>query len=107
MFDCGMTMGDQVSNITRSANYQLLNIGRARKMLTDKAKKFAMHTFVTSRLDYCNSLLIGISNYHLQRLQNIQRTAARLISKKRKYDSISTELMHQPSLASICQRIDY
>ncbi len=106
MFDCGMTMGAQVSNITRSANHQLINIGRARKMLTDEATKLAVHTLVTSRLDYCNSLLIGISDNHLQRLQNIQRTAARLISKKRKYDSISTELINLHWLP-IRQRIDF
>ena len=57
MFDCGMTMGAQVSSITSSANYQLMNIGRARKMLTDEATKLAVHTLVTSRLDYFNSLL--------------------------------------------------
>ena len=60
------------------------HIGRGRKMLTDAATKLAVHTLVTSRLDYCNCLLIGISDNHLQHLQNIQRTAARLISKKRK-----------------------
>ncbi len=82
------------------------HIGRGRKMLTDAATKLAVHTLVTSRLDYCNCLLIGISDNHLQHLQNIQRTAARLISKKRKIDSISTELINLHWLP-IRQRIDF
>ena len=75
-------------------------------MLTTEATKLAVHTLVTYKLDYCNSLLIGITDNHLQRLQNIQRTAARLITKKRKYDSISTELINLHWLP-IRQRIDF
>ena len=89
MFDPGMTVCAQVANITKAANFQLVNIGRARKMLTTESTKLAVHTLVTSRLDYCISLLVGVSDTLLKRLQNIQRTAARLITKKRKYDSIT------------------
>ena len=41
MFDCGLTMVTQVANIARSANLQLVNIGRARKMLTTESTKLA------------------------------------------------------------------
>ncbi|XP_072036953.1 uncharacterized protein [Amphiura filiformis] len=105
MFDPGLTMAAQVANITKSANFQLVNIGRARKMLTTDADKLAVHTLVTSRLDYCNSLLAGINN-NLLRLQNIQRTAARLITRKRKHDPISDDLIHLHWL-SVKQRIDF
>jgi hypothetical protein len=93
MFDPGMSMCAQVANITKAANFQLVNIGRARKMLTTEATQLAVHTLVTSRLDYCNSLLVGVSDTLLKRLENIQRTAARIITKKRKYDSITPELI--------------
>ena len=78
-----MKIHRQVVNIVRSANFQLVNIGRARKMLTTESTKLAVHTLVTSRLDYCNSLLAGINRALLKRLQNVQRTAARLITRKR------------------------
>ena len=92
MFDSGMTMAAQVFNIVKSAIY-LVNIGRARRLLTDDAIKLAIHTLVTSRLDYCNSLLIGISLRLQRKLQNIHRTSSRLITKRRKFDSITSQLI--------------
>ena len=106
MFDRSMTMNAQVASISKSANYQLINIGRARKMLTTEATKLAVHTLVTSRLDYCNSLLTGISDILLKRLQNIQRTSARLITRKRKYDHVTADLIDLHWLP-IRQRIDF
>ena len=47
---------------------------------------------VTSRLDYCNSLLNGLSQTHMLRLQRVQNTAARLICRIKKFDHISTSL---------------
>ena len=106
MFDPAMTMSAQVSSIIKTANFYLTNIGRARRLLTVDATKLAVHTLVTSRLDYCNSLLIGISQKLKRRLNNVQRTAARLITKKRKFDSITPELIKLHWLP-IHQRIDF
>ncbi|XP_071849869.1 uncharacterized protein [Apostichopus japonicus] len=76
-------------------------------MLTTEAAKLAVHTLVTSRLDYCNSLLIGVNKSLITKLQNVQRTSARIIVKRKKYDSshIGT---HCSSLAPyIQQRIKF
>ena len=47
---------------------------------------------VTSRLDYCNSLLNDLSQTHMLRLQRVQNTAARLICRIKKFEHISTSL---------------
>lgn len=106
MFDCNMTMSAQVTKIVKAANFHLINIGRARKMLTTESTKTAVHSLVTSRIDYCNSLLVGISGSLLKRLVNIQRTAARVVTRKRKYDSISDDLVELHWLP-MKQRIDF
>jgi len=49
-------------------------------------------TTVTSHLDYCNSLLNGLSQTHVLRLQRVQNTAARLICRIKKFDHISMSL---------------
>ena len=41
------------------------------------AKSIAV-ALVQSRLDYCNSLLFGISQFNLEKLQRVQNLAARL-----------------------------
>ena len=48
-----------------------------------------MHAFVSSRLDYGNSLLYGIGEGHLDTLQRIQNAAARLVVDGRKFDHVS------------------
>ena len=75
-------------------------------MLTTEATEIAVHTLVTSRLDYCNSLLIGINQSLQNKLQNVQRTSARIITKRRKFDSITSELIKLHWLP-IHQRIDF
>jgi len=92
MFDCHLNMSKHISTICRSASYHLHKIGSARKYLTTDATAQIIHAFITSRIDYCNSLLHGIPETSLQRLQNIQNTAARIISKTRKYDHITPVL---------------
>ena len=51
-----------------------------------------LYATVTSRLDYCNSLLYGAKQSHIDRLQCCQNNAARIISKRRKFDHISPVL---------------
>ena len=92
IFDDKMNMEKQVSNICKSANFQLRNIGAIRNCLNDKAASQLVHSLITSRLDYCNSLLGGISDTQIERLQRVQNNAARIVAKLKKYDHISPTL---------------
>jgi len=47
-----------------------------------------VHAFISSRLDYCNSLQYGISDILLRRLQAVQNAAARLVTGTRRCDHI-------------------
>jgi len=44
---------------------------------------------VSCRLDYCNSLLAGVADVQLRRLQSVQNAAARLVSGARRHDHIT------------------
>ncbi len=55
--------------------------------------EIAVHAFVSSRLDYCNSLYIGVPQSCVSRLQLVQNAAARLLTGKRKYVSITPVLI--------------
>ncbi len=43
-----------------------------------------IHAFITSRLDYCNSLYLGLPKSLLARLQMVQNAAARLLTGAKK-----------------------
>ena len=57
----------------------LYNIRQIRKFLSQETTKTLVHAFVTSHLDYCNSLLFGIPQCQFQRLQRVLNAAARMI----------------------------
>ena len=66
-----------------------------------------VHAFVSSRLDYCNSLLAGVSDELVNRLQSVLRSAARLVLRKRKFDPVSIDLCERLHWLPIRQRIQY
>ena len=57
----------------------LWNIRQIRHCLTTEATQTIVHAFVTANLDYCNSLMFGISKQNIQRLQHVQNAVARAI----------------------------
>ena len=63
-----------------------------------------VHAFITIKLDNCNSLLFGLPRYHIDRLQRIQSSAARLITGSRKDEHI-TPILKQLHWLPIHERI--
>ena len=61
---------------------------------------------VLSRLDYCNSLLMGTPNSVIQPMQNIQNTVARLILRAPCHQNC-TPLLQQLHWLPISERIKY
>ena len=59
--------------------FHLYNIRRIRKYLSRENTETLIHAFISSRIDYCNSLLYGVPNCHLRKLQRVQNAAARLL----------------------------
>ena len=86
VFDKHLSMEDFVKDKIKSALFYLKNIKRIRHCLTPDCTKTLVHAFVTSRLDYANSLLYGISSNLLHKLQVVQNAAARLISCASRFD---------------------
>lgn len=88
-FDSFLTMEKQVSYIIKTCNYHLRNIGRIRGFISTDACKTLVNSLVTSRLDYGNSLLFNVNKGSMDKLQKIQNTTARLVTKTRKRDHIT------------------
>ncbi len=61
-------------------------------MLTMSNAEMLIHAFMTSMLDYCNALLGGYSARLINKLQMVQNSAAKILTRTRKYDHISPVL---------------
>lgn len=92
IFDSTMSLEQHISKIVRTINFHLHNIGRVRKYLTIDATKALVQAFVISRLDYCNSLLSGLPDTQIVRLQKLQNTAARIITCTKPWQHITPVL---------------
>ena len=57
-----------------------------------KTVQVVVQALVLSRIDYCNSLLMGSAEYQINKLQRIQNMASRVICSVGKFDSISHHL---------------
>ena len=87
-----MNMSAHVSKVMKSANNHIGNSRKIRKLLNTDTTKGAIVSLVTSRLDYCNGLLCGITEELLCSLQKAQNNAARVVSGSKKYDHITPVL---------------
>ena len=92
IFDSTCCLDAHITKLCRSINFNLYSVGKIRKYLDGPTAEKMINATVTSRLDYCNSLLYGAKQSHIDRLQCCQNNAARIISKRRKFDHISPVL---------------
>jgi len=74
-----LSFSSHVKAITKSAYYHLKNIARIRCFVSSQDK--LVHTFITSRVNYCNGLLTGLPKRTIRQLQLIQNTASRILSR--------------------------
>ena len=79
VMDQRLCMDAHINALCKNAFYHLRNIKRIRRYLTREATEQLVHAFVLSRLDFCNSLLCGIQQQHLKKLQRVQNAVARAI----------------------------
>ena len=79
IFNNSLSMLPHVTAVCKSSFSHLRNIFKIRKFLSYDTCKILIHAFITSRIDYCNSLLYGQTKCILQNLQSVLNSAARLI----------------------------
>ena len=93
IFDEYLSMVPQVTAMCKSAFYHLRKISLIRKHLTFDAAQLLVHALITSKLDYCNSLLYGLPKHVTKQLQRVQNAAARIVSLSPKFCHITPVLM--------------
>ena len=92
----------------KAANFQLYRLSRIQRYLSPEALWIAVHSLISLKLDYCNSVLVGLPRVQISKYQHIMNCAARLISGIGKYDHVTPILksLHWlPSKARIHYKI--
>ena len=105
-FDCSLTMDFHIRKIAKSNNGTLYKIGKVRKYMDKKICETLINGLVTSRFDYCNSLLYGTAKKSLNVFQLQQNRAARIITHTGKFEHI-THVRKELHWLPIKQRIDF
>ena len=92
VIDRELSLVAHVTAVCRSGYNQLRQLRPVVRSLSVNGTKTLVQAFISCRLDYCNSLLFGISDGLLRRLQLVQNTAARLVTGARRCDHITPVL---------------
>ena len=106
VFDSEMTFSAHVKSLVRRCFYHLRQLRTVRRCLTTESTKTLVHALVASRMDYCNGVFYKLSATNMRALQSVLNAAARLITRKRKFDHISTAIRDLHWLP-VRQRIEY
>ena len=108
IIDKGLTFNQHVAMICKGCYFHIRSLRHIRASLPDDVAKTVACSIVSSRLDYCNSLLVGMSESNFDKLQRVQNTLARAVTGKRKYDHITpvlTELHWLPIRSRVSYKI--
>ena len=87
-----LSMSAHITAICKVANYYLFCFSCITKYLTLDALKTAVHALISSKVDYCNSLLVDLPMTQIDRLQIMMNSVACLISGVSKYEHITPTL---------------
>ena len=106
ILDCNMKMEKQVNNISKNSFFHLRKITRIRNRLNRNITKTLVNTLVTSRMDYCNSLLSSLPKKSIKKLQKVQNASAKAITLATRREHV-TPILRELHWLPISYRSDF
>jgi hypothetical protein len=105
VLDSTLTFSEHIANLTRSSYFHLRRLRAIRRSVSSSVFTSIIHAFICSRIDYCNSLLVGLPKVRLSPLQSVMRAAARLIARLPPWSHISSFMFHHLHWLPLTARI--
>ena len=106
VLDSDLSFEPHINKITKSSFFRLRNINKVRDLASQQDAETLVHAFVTSGLDYCNALFSGLPKKLIDKLQLIQNSAARILTRTRRREHIRPVLAGLHWLP-VSHRIDF
>src|SRR6218665_37259 len=91
-FDPHLSFSNHIYNLSRSCLMHMRDLRRIRPMLDFKTASNIATSIVHSKLDYCNSLFLNLDSTQIQRLQLIQNSLARAVTRTPRHHHITPVL---------------
>src|SRR6218665_4097911 len=102
-----IVLGILYKNNTLSFSAHISNSFRSSFPHLRRLRAVRCYAFVCSRIDYCNSLLIGLPKSRLAPLQSVLNAAARLLARIPRFSHISTFMTEQLHWLPLSARIHF
>ena len=87
--DQGLTFDQHIQNTVKTSNYHIRALRHIRPMLDRKVANIIASSIVSTRLDYCNSLLYGTKAANTRKLQRVQNSLTRVVYGTNRRDHIT------------------
>ena len=91
VFDSNFSFSDHVSQVIKSTRVHARDLYRIHPLL-DLNTSVLLDALVSSRLDYCNSLFLSLTDFELRRLKLVQNSLCRVVTRSSKYCHITPQL---------------
>ena len=92
MFDSNFNFSNHMSQVIKSTRVHARDLYRIRPLLDLNTSVQLANALVSSRLDYCNSLFLSLTNFELRRLQLVQNSLCRVVTCSSKCSHITPQL---------------
>ena len=90
--DDTLSFSRHVNDVVKSSSFHLRALRHIRRWISEDTAKSIATAAVAGRLDYCNSVLYGSSAANIQRLQRVQNSLARVVTRARRSEHITPVL---------------
>ena len=90
--DISLTLEPHINPTVAHCFKLLKDVSSIRNLISKKETEMLVHSIISSRLDYCNSLFYNLNKSTIYKLQKVQNAAARVVLKLPKRVSVRAEL---------------
>ena len=103
-FDSKLSMDGHVLKVVNACKATLVNLWRIAGKLSRRLRTLLVCSLIHSKIDYCNSLMTGMTKKNVQELQKIQNAASRFIYGQRRWRG-TTQLRKELHFLPVAERI--
>ena len=79
VLDSPLSFRPHIDSVVKTCNFHIHNLYMIRNFINRDNLLSHVHSLIVSKIDYCNSLLVGLPKVTLKKVQSILNRAARLI----------------------------